>query len=54
MREQIEVLENHAHAHPHLIDFLIMEMRDLFAVKEDLTACRSLHEVQTAQKGTLA
>ena len=53
MREQIEVLKNHAHLLPHrvYVDFFIGYFK---AFKADAAACRPFQQIKSAQKGAFA
>ena len=53
MREQVELLEHHAHAAAHQIDVGLLR-GDVLALKDDLAARRLLEQVQTAQESRLA
>ena len=53
VREQVELLEHHAHAAAHQIDVRVLG-GDVLSLKDNFAAGRLLEQVQAAQKGGLA
>ncbi|MNC42608.1 hypothetical protein D3C75_914270 [compost metagenome] len=53
MREQVELLEDHAHFFPCHIDIMLL-VRNRLPFKGDFAACRLLQQIQTAQEGAFA
>ena len=53
VREQVELLEHHAHALAHLVD-IHLGRGDVLALEDDLAARGLLEAVQAAQHGRLA
>lgn len=52
VHEEVEGLEDHSHLLSHLVEITAL-CRDVFAVDENLTACRFLEHVDTSQQCTL-
>ena len=50
VREEVELLKDHAHPLPHLVD-IRLRIRDIHPFEEDSPAVRLLQEIETAEKG---
>ena len=53
MREQVEVLEHHAHLSSYKV-YVSLAVGDVFTFNADTSACRLFHKVKTTQERTFS